>query len=166
MGSRSASSFSVDVFVQTPLRSNVLHNVSTQLLLTEFFIGCIYSNDPLDSKNFVRQSPPSVQGPHALLQPPQEKPASPPDLATHSQLLATHGASSISFLSQGKQSPVSTTHVGDTPCTLSNKRRKEVPVPPFREPSILLVLILAQEQVLFLKPRALVLPMVKFGPPK
>ena len=39
MGSRSASS--VDVFVQTPFRITVLHDVSTQLLLTEFFIGCL-----------------------------------------------------------------------------------------------------------------------------
>ena len=37
MGSRSASSFSVDVFVQTPIRSTVLHDVATQLPLTEFF---------------------------------------------------------------------------------------------------------------------------------
>ena len=58
MGSRSASSFSVDVFVQTPVCSDVFHDVATQLPLTEFFIGCIYSNDPLDRQNFVRQSPP------------------------------------------------------------------------------------------------------------
>ena len=64
--SRSASSFSVDVFVQTPVRSNVLHDAATQLPLTEFFIGCIYSNDPLDRQNSVRQSPPPVQGPRAL----------------------------------------------------------------------------------------------------
>ena len=48
MGSRSASSFSVDMFVQTPVRSTVLHDVATQLPLTEFFIGCILSNDLLD----------------------------------------------------------------------------------------------------------------------
>ena len=77
MGSRSASSFSVDMFVQTPVRITVLHDVATQLPLLEFFIGCIYSNDPLDRRNFVRQSQPSVQGPHALLQPPPglEQPA-------------------------------------------------------------------------------------------
>ena len=57
MGSRSASSFSVDVFVQTPIRNTVLHDVSTQLPLTEFFIGCIFSNDPLDRQNFDRQRP-------------------------------------------------------------------------------------------------------------
>ena len=57
IGSRSASSFSVDVFVQTPSRSVVQHDVSTQLPLMEFFIGCVYSNDPLDRQNLVRQSP-------------------------------------------------------------------------------------------------------------
>ena len=61
MGSRPASSFSVDVFVQTPLRSVVLHDVATQLPLTKFFIGCIFSDDPLDRQNFGRQSPSSVQ---------------------------------------------------------------------------------------------------------
>ena len=70
MGSRSASSFSFDMFVQTPVRSAVLHDAATQLPLTEFFTGCIYSNDPLDRQNFVRQSPPPMQGSHALLQPP------------------------------------------------------------------------------------------------
>ena len=48
MGSRLASSFSVDVFVQTPVRSVVLHDVAIQLPITEFFIGCVFSNDPLD----------------------------------------------------------------------------------------------------------------------
>ena len=48
MGSRPASSFSLDVFVQTPIRSTVAHDTSTQQPLTEFFIGCIFSNDPFD----------------------------------------------------------------------------------------------------------------------
>ena len=47
MGFRSASSFSLDLFVQTPIRSTVLHDVATQILFTEFFIGCIFSDDPL-----------------------------------------------------------------------------------------------------------------------
>ena len=54
MGSRSASSFSVDMFVQTPIRCTVLNDVATQLPLKEFFIGCIFSNDPLDRQNFDR----------------------------------------------------------------------------------------------------------------
>ena len=57
MGARPASSFSVDVFVQTPTRCAVLHDVATQLPLTEFFIGCIFSNDPFD-----RQGSSSAQG--------------------------------------------------------------------------------------------------------
>ena len=121
MGSRSASSFSVDVFVQTPIRSTVLHDVATQLPLTEFFIGCIFSNDPLDRQNFDRQRPSSVQddigsvspsltctltrssldcddlvrtlAPRALLQPPPglEQYAPPPGLAIDAHLCTPHG---------------------------------------------------------------------------
>ena len=70
MGSRTASSFSVDLFVQTPTRSTVPHDVATQLPLTEFFIGCIFSNDPLDRQNFDRQSPSSVQDDIGSVSPP------------------------------------------------------------------------------------------------
>ena len=45
---RPVSSLSLDAAVQTPFHSVVPHDVSTQLPLTEFFIGCIRSNDPLD----------------------------------------------------------------------------------------------------------------------
>ena len=123
MGSRSASSFSVDMFVQTPIRSTVLHDVAIQLPITEFFTGCIFSNDPLDRQNFVRQSPSSVQddivsdspsltctltrssldcddlvrtlAPRTLLQPPPglEQLAPPPGLAIHAHLCTTHGTS-------------------------------------------------------------------------
>ena len=72
MGSRPASSCSVDVFVQTPIRSTVLHDVSTQLPLTEFFIGCIFSNDPFD-----RQRSSSAQGDIGSVSPPPL-----PDIAT------------------------------------------------------------------------------------
>ena len=98
MGSRSASSFSVDMSVQTPLRSAVLRDAATQLPLTEFLIGCIYPNSPLDRHNFVRQSPPPMQGLHASLQPPPglEQPAPPPELAAYSHLLTTHGAPAYS----------------------------------------------------------------------
>ena len=123
MGSRLASSFSVDVFVQTPVRSVVLHDLAIQLPITEFFIGCVFSNDPLDRQNFVRQSPSSAQddigsdlssltctitrpnlgcvdlvrrlAPRALLQPPPglEQLTPPSGLATGSHLYTTHGAS-------------------------------------------------------------------------
>ena len=49
-GSRPASSFSVDASMQTSIHSVVQHDAATQLPLTEFFIGCIYSNGPLDAK--------------------------------------------------------------------------------------------------------------------
>ena len=116
MGSRSASSFSVDTSVQTPIRCVVLHDAATQLPLTEFFIGCIYSNSPLDRQNSVRQSTPPMQGSHALLQPPPglEQPAPPPELAAYSHLLTTHGASANSSSSHAQQSPVSTTQVEHT----------------------------------------------------
>ena len=147
MGSRSASSFSFDMFVQTPVRSAVLHDVATQLPLTEFFIGCIYSNSPLDRQNFVRQSPPPMQGSHALLQPPPglEQPAPLPELAAYSHLLTTHVALANSFPSHAQQSPVSTTLVGTQ--YAQRPAPKEVLVPPLREPTILLALILVQVQV-------------------
>ena len=111
------------MFVQTPIRSAVLHDVAIQLPLTEFFIGCIFSNDPLDRQNFDRQSPSSVQddigsespsltctltrsnldcddlvrkmAPRALLQPPPglEQLAPPSGLATGSHMYTTLGAS-------------------------------------------------------------------------
>ena len=113
MGSRLASSFSVDTSVQTPIRCVVLHDAATQLPLTEFFIGCIYSNSPLDHQNPVRQSPPAMQGSHALPQPPPglEQPANPPELAAYSHLLTAHGAYVNSSSSHAQQSPVSTTQV-------------------------------------------------------
>ena len=43
---------------------------------------------------------------------------------------------------------------------------REVQVPPLREPTILLVQTLVRKQVLFPKPRVLVLPMDKFGKSK
>ena len=122
MGSRLATSFSVDVFIQTPVRSVVLHDVAVQLPISEFFIGCVVSNDPLDRQNFVRQSPSSAQddigsdlssltctitrpnlgcddlvrklAPRAFLQPPPglEQLAPPSGLVTGSHLYTTHGA--------------------------------------------------------------------------
>ena len=77
MGSRPASSFSVDVFVQTPTRSTVLHDTSTQLPLTEFFIGCIFSNDPLDRQGYDRPRSSSAQGDIGSVSPPPL-----PDIAT------------------------------------------------------------------------------------
>ena len=127
MGSRSVSSFSVDTFVQTPIRSVVLHDVAIQLPITEFFTGCIFSNDPLDRQNLVRQPPLSVQGPRALLQPPPglEQLAPPPDLATSSHLHTTHGASTISYFSYASTASCLYHPCGNTHCTLSHSRQKK-----------------------------------------
>ena len=100
--------FPVDVFVQTPIRSTVLHDVAIQLPITEFFIGCIFSSDPLDRQNFVRQSPPSVQGPRALLQPPPglEQLAPPSGVATGSHLYTTQWRLGIGCIHCQKTPPL------------------------------------------------------------
>ena len=72
MGARPASSFSIDVTVQTLVRNIVSPDTSTQPL-TEFFIGCIFSYDPLD-----REGSSSVQCDAGSASPPQ-----PPDIATN-----------------------------------------------------------------------------------
>ena len=67
----STPSLHLDAAVQTPLHSVASHDASTQLPLTEFFIGCILSNDPLD-----RQALPSAHCSAGNASPPQ-----PPDFA-------------------------------------------------------------------------------------
>ena len=63
-GSRTASSFSVDAALQTSTHSAVLIDAATQLNLTEFLIGWIYSDRPLDRRHPFCQSPPSIMGAH------------------------------------------------------------------------------------------------------
>ena len=58
--------------MQTPLYSVASHDASTQLPLMEFFIGCIFSNDPLE-----RQASPSAHCNAGSASPPQ-----PADIAT------------------------------------------------------------------------------------
>ena len=135
--------------------------------LTEFFIGCIYSNSPLDRQNSVRQSPPPMQGSHALLQPPPglEQPAPPPELAAYSHLLTTHGASANSSPSHAQQSPVSTTLVGTHPVRTATtaKRSASTSLAGNHNP------VGSNPRTgtgPFPKPRAVVLPMVSFGQPK
>ena len=155
--------FSVDTSVQTPIRCVVQHDAATQLPLTEFFIGCIYSNSPLDRKNPVRQSPPSVQDPHVLPQPPPglEQPVPPPEHAAYSHLLTNVNSSS----SQAQQPPVCTTHVGThpVPTALSAKRSASTALAGTHNP---IGSNLRTDAGLFPKPRAVVLPMVNFGQPK
>ena len=152
MGSRPASSFSVDAAMQTPIRCVVQHDAATQLELTEFFIGCICSNSPLERKNHVRQSPPSVQDSHGLPQPPPGlvQPVPPPELAAYSHLLTNVSSSSC----HTQQSPVSTTQVGT---------RASTALAGTHNP---LGSNLRTDAGLFPKPRAVVLPMVNFGQPK
>ena len=183
------------VFVPIPTCITFLHDVATQQPLTEFFVGCIFSKDPLDPQNFDRQSPSSVQddigsdspsltctltrssldcedlvrtlAPRALLQPTPglEQFAPPPDLATYSHLLTTHGASTISFPSHALQPPVSTTLVGTHPVRTATSAKRSAGTalagthnPVGSDPRT--------GTGPFPKPRALVLPMFKFGQSK
>ena len=115
------------------MRCVVQHDATTQLELTEFFIGCIYSNSPLDRKNLVRQSPPSVQDPHALPQPPPglEQPVPLPELAAYSHLLTNVNSSS----SQPYPAAACQYHsCGNTPCTHRSQRQKECQYRPSGNP--------------------------------
>ena len=149
--------------MQTPVRSAVQHDAATQLPLTEFFIGCIYSNSPLDRQNPVRQSPPSVQGSHVLPPPPPglEQPVPPPELAAYSHLLTNVSSSSC----HTQQSPVSTTHVGTHPVrTASSAKRSASTALAGTHNSI--GSTLRTDAGLCPKPKAVILPMVNFGQPK
>ena len=75
MGSRSA----VDASVQITAHSAVLIDAATQLNLTEFLIGWIYSDRPVDRRHPFCQSPPSILGAHVAPLPPPglEQPAPP-----------------------------------------------------------------------------------------
>ena len=144
-------------------RCVVQHDAATQLDLTEFVIGCIYSNSPLDRKNPVRQSPSSVQDPHVLPQPPPglEQPVPPPELAAYSHLLTNVSSSSCHTL----QPLVSTTHVGTHPVrTASSAKRSASTAHAGTHNSI--GSNLRTDAGLFPKPKAVILPMVNFGQPK
>ena len=113
MGSRLASSFSVDASVQITAHSAVLIDAATQLNLTEFLIGWIFSDRPLDRRHPFCQSPPSVLGAHVAPLPPPglEQPAPHPRLLiirSRSLLLAALHCPTL-------QPPASTTHVGTHP---------------------------------------------------
>ena len=72
------SSFSVDTWhVQISAHSVVQLDAATQLDLTEFLIGWIFSDSPIDRRHPFCQSPPSVLGAHVAPLPPPglEQPA-------------------------------------------------------------------------------------------
>ena len=197
MGTRPASSLSLDTAVQTPLHSVATHGTSTQQPLTEFFIGWIFSNDPLVPQgsssvhcNAGSASPPQpadiatlcspssashasdghehTTAPHVVLEPP-------PGLENNTRQCASHGIpvkaaplppwlrSAISVTPP--QPPVSTIHVGTHPVRSAPtyKRSASTALAGTRNP------VGADPRAgtgPFPEPRALVLPMVKFGQSK
>ena len=121
MGSRSASSFSVDASVQISAHSVVQLDAATQLDLTEFLIGWIYSDRPLDRRHPFCQSPPSILGAHVAPLPPPglEQPTPPPVIATQPQSLTNVSSSHCPTL----QPTASTTHVGTHPVRPAGAKR-------------------------------------------
>ena len=159
MGSRSASSFSVDTSVQISAHSVVQLDAATQLDLTEFLIGWIYSDRPLDRRHPFCQSPPSILGAHVAPLPPPglEQPTPPPVIATQPQSLTNISSSHCPTL----QITASTTHVGTHPVRPAGAKRSAStahagnhnsngPCP-------------RTEVTPFPKPNAVVLPMLNFG---
>ena len=159
MGSRSASSFSVDASVQNTAHSAVLIDAATQLNLTEFLIGWIYSDQPVDRRHPFCQSPPSRLGAHVAPLPPPglEQPAPSPVIATQPQSLTNVSSSHCPTL----QPTASTTHVGTHPVRPAGSKgsastahagnhNSNGPCP-------------RTEVIPFSKPNAVVLPMLNFG---
>ena len=119
--------FSVGVFVQTPIRSTVLHDVSTQLPLTEFFIGCIFSNDPLDRQKPRSSAPRHQYKVHVpCCSRRQDSNSSPRSLILLLVLICTlrmaHLLSAISVMLT--QPPVCTTQVGTHPVRSSTTAKR------------------------------------------
>ena len=88
-----------------------------------------------------------MQYSHALLQPPPglEQPAPPLELTAYSHLLTTHGAFTVFPVMPSSR--LSVPPLWERTLYAQLLPPKEVLVPPLREPTILLVLILVQEQV-------------------
>ena len=158
-GSRTVSSFSVDAALQTSTHSVVLLDAATQLDLTEFLIGWIFSDCPLDRRHPFCQSPPSVLGSHVVPLPPPglEQPAHSPEIATQSRSLTIASSSHCPTL----QRTASTTHVGTHPVRPAGAKRSAStayagthnsngPCP-------------CSEVAPFPKPNAVILPMINFG---
>ena len=121
MGSRSAYSFSVDASMQTSTHGLVQLNAATQLDLTEFLIGWIFSDSPIDRRHPFCQSPPSLLGAHVAPLPPPglEQPAPSPVIATQSRSLTNASSSHCPTLQQ----TASTTHVGTHPVRPAGAKR-------------------------------------------
>ena len=151
-GSRPASSFSVGASMQTSTHSVVQLDAATQLDLTEFLIGWIFSNSPLDRRNPVRQSPHHRPDSNS-----QSLPLSLLVIRTCSPMLAALPALPSS-------PPLSTTHVGTHPVrTASSAKRSASTALAGTHNSI--GSTLRTDAGLFPKPKAVILPMVNFGHP-
>ena len=194
---RPVPSLPLDAAVQTPLHSVATHDASTQLPLTEFFIGCILSNDPLDRQalpsahcNAGSASPPLPADIATLCSPSSASHASdghehttaplvllqpPPGLGKYARQYASHGkpvkaapvrprrCTSISVTLP--QPHVCTTQVGTHPVRSATTYKGSASTalsgthnPVGADPR-------AGTRP-FPKPRALVLPIVKFGQSK
>ena len=110
---RPLPSLLLDAAVQTPLYSVASHNASTQLPLTEFFIGCIFSNDPFDRRSLaIRHSAmlaePHLHNPLTLLR--FAVPAAPATPATVTSTLRLH-VCHHSRLQVSRSMPVSAPHM-------------------------------------------------------
>ena len=158
-GYRTVSSLSVDVALQTSTHSVVLLDAATQLDLTEFLIGWIFSDSPLDRRHPFCQSPPAVLGAHVVPLPPPglDQPAPSPETATQSQSLTNASSSHCPTL----QPTASTTHVGTHPVRPAGAKRSAStayagthnsngPCP-------------RTEVAPFPKPKAVILTMINFG---
>ena len=161
-GSRPASSFSVDASLQSSTHSVVQLDAATQLDLTEFLIGWIFSDSPLDRRHPLCQSPPSVLGSHVVPLPPPrlEQPVPSPEMAAHLQSLTNVSSSSCPT----QQPPVSTTHVGTHPVRPAGAKRSASTAHAGTHNST--GSCLRTDADLFPKPKAVILPMVNFGQPK
>ena len=186
---RPVALLSLDAAVLTPLHSVVAHDVSTQLPLTEFFVGCIISNDPLDRQvlssahcnnasaslpqplDIAALCSPSSNGhehttaPHVSIQPPPGLENIACQHSSHGILVKVAPVRPRLRTAFSVTPPVSTTHVGTHPAcsATTNKRSARTALAGTHNP------VGADPRagtVPFPKPRALVLPMVKFGQSK
>ena len=159
MGSRSASSFSVEASVQMTARSAVLLDVATQLNLTEFLIGWICSDQPVDCRHPFYQSPPSVLGAHVAPLPPPglEQPAPLPVISSQPQSLTNV----ISSHCHTFQPTAGTTNVGTHPVRPAGAKRSASTAHAGNHYSFGPCPCTVASP--FPKPNAVVLPMLSFG---
>ena len=130
-----------------------------QLDLTEFLIGWIFSDSPLDRRHPLCQSPPSVLGSHVVPLPPPglEQSVPSPEIAARSQ-----SRTNISSSSCPTQLPsVSTTHVGTHPVRPAGAKRSASTAHAGTHNSN--GSCSRTDADLFPKPKAVILPMVNFG---